>query len=95
MLFTQLGIRAPDGRTTGNIGLGVRTFYVRDWMFGGNVFFDDDFTGENRRIGFGAEAWTNYLKLSANTYIGTSQWHNSGDFDNYNEKPADGYDVRA
>ncbi|ELY2509728.1 inverse autotransporter beta domain-containing protein [Cronobacter sakazakii] len=95
VLFTQLGIRAPDGRTTGNIGLGVRTFYVRDWMFGGNVFFDDDFTGENRRIGFGAEAWTNYLKLSANTYIGTSQWHNSGDFDNYNEKPADGYDVRA
>ncbi|WP_105611787.1 inverse autotransporter invasin Inv [Cronobacter sakazakii] len=95
VLFTQLGIRAPDGRTTGNIGVGVRTFYVRDWMFGGNVFFDDDFTGENRRIGFGAEAWTNYLKLSANTYIGTSQWHNSGDFDNYNEKPADGYDVRA
>ncbi|WP_412767238.1 inverse autotransporter beta domain-containing protein [Citrobacter enshiensis] len=23
----------------------------------GNVFFDDDFTGKNRRIGIGAEAW--------------------------------------
>ncbi|WP_279156604.1 inverse autotransporter beta domain-containing protein [Obesumbacterium proteus] len=95
MLFTQLGLRAPDGRITGNMGMGVRTFYVDNWMFGGNVFFDDDFTGKNRRIGFGAEAWTNNLKLSANTYVGTTDWHQSRDFDDYNEKPADGYDVRA
>lgn len=27
MLFTQLGLRAPDGRITGNMGMGVRTFY--------------------------------------------------------------------
>ncbi|WET41433.1 Ig-like domain-containing protein [Citrobacter enshiensis] len=95
VLFTQLGLRAPDGRTTGNVGMGVRTFYTENWMFGGNVFFDDDFTGKNRRVGFGAEAWTNYLKLSANTYVGTTEWHSSRDFDDYNEKPADGYDVRA
>ncbi|WP_432707136.1 Ig-like domain-containing protein [Hafnia alvei] len=95
MLFTQLGLRAPDGRITGNMGMGVRTFYVDNWMFGGNVFFDDDFTGKNRRVGFGAEAWTNNLKLSANTYVGTTDWHQSRDFDDYNEKPADGYDVRA
>ncbi|WP_423732529.1 Ig-like domain-containing protein [Hafnia paralvei] len=95
MLFTQLGLRAPDGRVTGNMGMGVRTFYVEDWMFGGNVFFDDDFTGKNRRIGMGAEAWTNNLKLSANTYVGTTEWHQSRDFNDYNEKPADGYDVRA
>ena len=95
MLFTQLGLRAPDGRITGNMGMGVRTFYVDNWMFGGNVFFDDDFTGKNRRVGFGAEAWTNNLKLSANTYVGTTDWHQSRDLDDYNEKPADGYDVRA
>ncbi|EAZ4877116.1 molybdenum cofactor biosynthesis protein, partial [Salmonella enterica] len=95
VLFTQLGLRAPDGRTTGNLGMGVRTFYLENWMFGGNVFFDDDFTGKNRRVGFGAEAWTNYLKLSANTYVGTTDWHSSRDFDDYNEKPADGYDIRA
>ena len=95
MLFTQLGLRAPDGRVTGNLGMGVRTFYVEEWMFGGNVFLDDDFTGKNRRVGFGAEAWTNNLKLSANTYVGTTDWHQSRDFDDYNEKPADGYDVRA
>ncbi|WP_227660229.1 inverse autotransporter beta domain-containing protein, partial [Hafnia paralvei] len=95
MLFTQLGMRAPDGRVTGNLGMGVRTFYLENWMFGGNVFFDDDFTGKNRRVGVGAEAWTDNLKLSANTYVGTTDWHSSRDFDDYYEKPADGYDVRA
>lgn len=95
VLFTQLGLRAPDGRITGNVGMGVRTFYTANWMFGGNVFFDDDFTGKNRRVGVGAEAWTDNLKLSANTYVGTTDWHQSRDFDDYNEKPADGYDVRA
>ncbi|WP_336220730.1 inverse autotransporter beta domain-containing protein, partial [Citrobacter amalonaticus] len=95
ILFTQLGVRAPDGRTTGNFGVGVRTFYTENWMFGGNVFLDDDFTGKNRRVGFGAEAWTNYLKLAANTYVGTTEWHSSRDFYDYDEKPADGYDLRA
>ena len=95
MLFTQLGMRAPDGRTTTNIGMGVRTFNLENWMLGANVFFDDDITGKNRRVGFGAEAWMDNLKLSANTYLGTTTWHQSRDFDDYNEKPADGYDVRA
>ncbi|WET42307.1 inverse autotransporter beta domain-containing protein [Citrobacter enshiensis] len=26
---------------------------------------------------------------------GTTEWHQSRDFNDYNEKPADGYDVRA
>ncbi|MFP2240975.1 Ig-like domain-containing protein [Pseudescherichia vulneris] len=95
LLFTQLGLRAPDGRTTTNIGMGVRTFYTPGWMYGANVFFDDDITGDNKRIGLGAEAWTDNLKLSANAYLGTTEWHSSDDFDEYNEKPADGYDVRA
>lgn len=95
VLFTQLGLRAPDSRVTGNMGFGVRTFYLNNWMFGANAFFDDDFTGHNRRFGIGAEAWTNYLKLSANTYIGTTQWHDSRDFDDYEEKPSDGFDIRA
>jgi len=95
LFFTQVGLRAPDSRVTGNMGFGVRTFYTENWMFGSNFFFDDDFTGKNRRIGIGAEAWTNYLKLSANTYVGTSSWQDSRDFDDYEEKPADGFDIRA
>ncbi|WP_312228410.1 Ig-like domain-containing protein [Pseudescherichia sp.] len=95
VLFSQVGLRSPDDRLTGNFGLGVRTFYLKDWMLGGNVFFDDDFTGKNRRISFGSEAWTDYLKLAGNVYVGTTDWHSSRDFDDYNEKPADGFDVRA
>ena len=95
LLFTQLGYRAPDGRNTGNFGLGVRVFNLKDWMFGGNVFFDDDFTGKNRRVGAGAEAWTDFLKLGFNTYAGTTDWHSSRDYADYNEKPADGFDIRA
>ncbi|MDK9605328.1 Ig-like domain-containing protein [Lelliottia wanjuensis] len=95
MLFSQFGLRKPDDRLTTNLGMGVRTFYLDNWMLGGNAFFDDDMTGKNRRVGFGAEAWTNFLKLSANGYLGTTQWHSSRDFDDYNEKPADGFDIRA
>ncbi len=95
VLFSQIGLRSPDDRLTGNMGFGVRTFYLKDWMLGGNVFFDDDFTGKNRRVSFGSEAWTDYLKLAGNVYMGTTDWHTSRDFDDYNEKPADGFDVRA
>ena len=95
LLFTQLGYRAPDGRNTGNFGLGVRVFNLEHWMFGGNVFFDDDFTGKNRRFGAGAEAWTDFLKLGFNTYAGTTDWHSSRDYADYDEKPADGFDVRV
>ncbi|WP_320407262.1 YrIlm family inverse autotransporter adhesin [Yersinia proxima] len=94
MLFTQLGARNKDSRNTVNIGAGVRTFQ-NDWMYGANTFFDNDMTGKNRRIGVGVEAWTDYLKLSANSYFGTTDWHQSRDFVDYNERPANGYDVRA
>ncbi|HHH2110507.1 TPA: YrIlm family inverse autotransporter adhesin, partial [Yersinia enterocolitica] len=94
ILFTQLGARKKDSRNTVNIGAGVRTFQ-NNWMYGVNTFFDNDITGKNRRVGVGAEAWTDYLKLSANSYIGTSDWHQSRDFADYNERPANGYDVRA
>ncbi len=94
MLFTQLGIRNKDSRNTANIGAGARI--IRDdWMYGINTFYDYDMTGKNRRLGIGTEAWTDYLKLSANGYFGLTDWHQSRDFADYNERPANGYDVRA
>lgn len=94
IFFTQLGARNKDSRNTVNIGAGVRTFQ-NNWMYGMNTFFDNDMTGKNRRVGVGAEAWTDYLKLSANSYFSTTDWHQSRDFADYNERPANGYDVRA
>jgi len=93
-LFAQLGYRAPEGRQTGNLGLGWRTLYG-NWMYGANLFLDNDFTGSNRRAGFGAEAWTDFLRVSANTYFGLTGWHPSRDFVNYDERPASGWDIRA
>ncbi|ELY3087595.1 inverse autotransporter beta domain-containing protein [Klebsiella aerogenes] len=94
ILFTQFGYRAPEGRRTVNAGVGVRTFAV-DWMYGVNAFFDNDYTGHNRRVGLGTEAWRDDLKLSANTYFRNTDWHSSRDFTDYDERPADGWDVRA
>ncbi|HHU4047297.1 TPA: invasin domain 3-containing protein [Enterobacter cloacae] len=94
IFFTQLGFRHQDERNTGNLGLGARHF-AGDWMLGVNSFYDNDFTGDNRRFGLGAEAWRDYLKLSANGYFRLSDWHQSRDFADYDERPANGYDLRA
>ncbi|WP_224718374.1 inverse autotransporter beta domain-containing protein, partial [Pectobacterium versatile] len=94
ILFTQLGARNKDSRNTVNIGTGFRAFH-NNWMYGANTFLDNDITGKNRRIGLGAEVWTDYLKLSANNYFGMTDWHQSKDFTDQNERPADGYDVRV
>lgn len=95
IIFTQLGVRDKDSRTTLNMGLGARYFTDTNWMFGGNMFFDNDITGKNKRLGLGAEAWTDYLKLSANSYHPITDWHQSRDFADYDERPARGYDLRA
>lgn len=94
MLFTQVGGRRKDQRLTLNSGVGVRLYSDR-WMYGVNTFLDNDFTGYNRRISLGAEVWTDYLKFSANTYFGITGWHQSRDFDDYDERPADGFDITA
>ncbi|WP_064519601.1 inverse autotransporter beta domain-containing protein, partial [Buttiauxella gaviniae] len=94
VLFTQLGYRHKDSRNTLNSGLGVRLFR-NGWMYGMNTFLDNDITGNNRRLGIGGEAWTDYLKLSANTYVGLTDWHQSRDLEDYDERPANGFDVAA
>ncbi|NMD76573.1 hypothetical protein HG548_18840, partial [Citrobacter sp. DNRA3] len=94
MLYVQSGVRNKDGRNTLNLGWGMRWF-TPYWMYGVNNFFDNDMTGNNRRIGLGAEARTDYLKFAANSYLRQTGWHQSRDFTDYNERPADGFDFRA
>ncbi|WGO96456.1 Ig-like domain-containing protein (plasmid) [Pseudomonas viciae] len=99
LVFTQLGIRRSNARTesyrnTINLGAGWR-HTLDKWLFGANAFYDRDTTGRNDRIGVGAEAWTDFLKLSANSYFRLSDWKVSPDLDDYLERPANGWDVRA
>ncbi|MFT4271601.1 MAG: inverse autotransporter beta domain-containing protein [Pantoea sp.] len=92
MIFSQLGARHADERTTGNIGFGSR-YFVDGWMLGNNVFFDNDFSGNNRRIGLGAEIWTEALRLAANGYYGLNGWHQSKLLADHDERPANGWDI--
>lgn len=99
LVFTQIGIRRSNVRTesyrnTVNFGAGWR-HTLDKWLFGANVFYDRDTTGRNDRIGIGAEAWTDSIKLSANSYFRLSDWKSSPDLDDYLERPANGWDVRA
>lgn len=92
--FSQFSAERKEDRTIGNIGLGVRHNF-NEWLLGGNIFYDYDFTRGHRRLGLGGEAWTDYLKFSGNYYHPLSDWKDSEDFDFYEERPARGWDIRA
>nr|WP_127959111.1 inverse autotransporter beta domain-containing protein [Serratia microhaemolytica] len=93
LLFTQLGARRHDSRTTLNAGIGWR-YFQQHWMYGTNLFFDNDLTGHNRRFGIGAEISADYLKFAANSYFALSDWHQAHQMADYDERPANGYDLR-
>lgn len=94
LFFTQNGLRNVDGQLTGNAGLGMRHF-SGDWMLGYNAFYDQNFSRGHKRVGTGLEAWRDYLKLSGNGYYRLSGWRNAGDVEDYDARPANGYDLRA
>ncbi|MDA5494127.1 inverse autotransporter beta domain-containing protein [Yersinia intermedia] len=92
--FSQVGVHRQDNRMIGNIGAGVR-FDQGDWLFGANTFLDQDISRNHSRLGLGLEWWADNLKLATNYYHPLSSWKDSKDFDNYLERPARGFDVRA
>ncbi|MDE1487367.1 inverse autotransporter beta domain-containing protein [Xenorhabdus bovienii] len=94
LFFSQLGYRNKDSRHTLNLGFGGR-YFTPSWMYGLNSFYDFDVTGNNKRIGLGAEAWIDYAKFSANTYWRMSDWHDSPQEKGWEERPANGFDING
>lgn len=94
LVFTQGSIHRTDDRTQSNLGLGYRWF-ASDWMLGANTFLDYDLSREHARLGLGGEYWRDFLKLGVNTYHRITNWRNSPDLEDYKERPANGWDVRA
>jgi adhesin/invasin len=94
LLFTQFGFTDRDYYTTVNLGIGQRNFFDTQ-MFGYNLFLDHEISNNHTRIGTGIEYWQDYLKLAANSYIGISGWKTSKELQDYEERPASGYDLRA
>jgi adhesin/invasin len=96
LIFTQISFQEYEhNRYIGNFGIGQR-WEVADnkWLLGYNAFIDHDFQRKHNRLGLGAEAWSDYMKFSANYYHPLSDWKNSRDFDDYLERAAKGFDIR-
>lgn len=95
LLFTQLGGRRDDDRNIVNMGLGYR-YFADKWMWGINAFYDRQISdNSHQRLGLGTELGWDYFKLSANGYQRLTGWKDSKDHSDYEERVANGYDVRA
>ncbi|HEY4436889.1 MAG TPA: Ig-like domain-containing protein [Lelliottia sp.] len=95
LIFTQSGIRRADDRNVINLGVGYRHF-SDSWMWGVNTFYDQQISDNtHQRLGVGGELGWDYLKLSANGYARLSGWKDSTAHEDYEERVANGYDLRA
>ncbi|WP_392562197.1 Ig-like domain-containing protein [Orbus sturtevantii] len=97
LIFSQSRLsREDENRKTLNVGLGYRHF-ADEWMWGFNSFYDRDLNNNNARWGAGLELGANYVKLATNGYFRLTDWRQSklANFASYNERPANGFDIRA
>ena len=71
--FSQLSVSRLDGRTTANVGIGIRQLSDDEaQIYGGNLFYDHEFSGKHARIGVGLEYLTSSGSLRANHYMRSS-----------------------
>ncbi|EFH7843375.1 hypothetical protein GJ336_18400 [Escherichia coli] len=95
LVFTQVGARRNDDRDIVNIGIGYR-YFADHWMWGVNTFYDQQISGnKHQRLGVGTELGSDFFRLTANGYRRLSGWKNSKRYDDYQERVANGYDIRA
>ncbi|EBR1860519.1 invasin [Salmonella enterica] len=94
LIFTQGSLHRTDSRTQANLGAGWRHF-APTYMLGGNLFGDYDLSRDHARMGAGLEYWRDFLKLGVNGYMRLTSWKDSPDLADYQERPANGWDIRA
>ncbi|WP_227317197.1 YchO/YchP family invasin [Cedecea davisae] len=92
LTWSQLGFSQQKSGTVGNVGVGQR-WVAGKWLLGYNTFYDNQLVTRLQRAGFGAEAWGEYLRLSANYYQPLNGWR--GDTETLEQRLARGYDVTA
>jgi len=90
--WTQLGLTQQDDGLVSNAGIGQR-WMTGDWLLGYNTFWDNQLESHLQRAGLGAEAWGEYLRLSANYYQPLSGWNDEGA--TLQQRMARGYDITA
>ncbi|GLR09519.1 YchO/YchP family invasin [Mixta theicola] len=89
LTFSQLGVTQTDEGLVGNAGLGQR-WVAGNWLLGYNALVDRQLDSGLQRASLGTEAWSNFLRLSANYYAPLSGWRNSSSQQN---RMARGYDI--
>ncbi|WP_172959807.1 inverse autotransporter beta domain-containing protein [Pseudomonas putida] len=94
LLFAQGSIHRKDERQQTTLGLGVRRFND-GYMLGANSFLDYDLSRQHARLGLGVEYWRDFLKVNANSYTRLTGWKDSPDVEDYQERPANGWDLRT
>lgn len=94
LTYSQVGIQHLNGADIGNFGLGQR-WSSGAWMLGYNAFVDDDFVSNLQRGSVGAEAWTDYLHISANYYQPFSGYRADSRGSATTRSMAAGYDIRT
>lgn len=95
LYFSQTGIRRVGGRTMANIGFGYRFTPNENTMLGFNIFYDHDLSRDHKRFGTGLEIVQDYFRLVSNGYFRLSHWKQSPDLTDYQERVANGFDIRA
>lgn len=90
LTFSQLGVQQTEYGTVGNAGLGQR-WIAGSWRVGYNAFVDDLIQSRQQRGSLGAEAWSEYLRFSANYYHPLSGWRNHNSTSQM--RMARGYDI--
>ena len=92
LTWSQLGLTQQDDGLVSNVGVGQR--WARgSWLVGYNTFYDNLLDENLQRAGFGAEAWGEYLRLSANFYQPFAAWHEQTA--TQEQRMARGYDLTA
>ncbi|QMA47071.1 YchO/YchP family invasin [Citrobacter freundii] len=92
LTWSQMGITQQDEGLVSNLGIGQR--WVRNgWLLGYNTFYDTLLDENLPRGGVGAEAWGEYLRLSANYYQPFSSWQERSA--TQVQRMARGYDLTA
>ena len=92
--YGEIGLIDNDDRQTLNIGYGIRLLDPSEMvMYGGNVFFDQEWPNNHQRASVGVEMVTSPFRLSANRYYALSGGRGlNGDI---TEKAMSGHDVNA
>ncbi len=92
LTWSQLGLTQQTDGLVSNIGVGQR--WAQDgWLLGYNTFYDNLLDENLQRAGFGAEAWGEYLRLSANYYQPFADWQTHTA--TLEQRMARGYDINA